>query len=591
MIAILAIALIAAIGIGVFAMGLGGGSSDNGGGSDDTSDSGTEGEGTEGGGNTGDGTTSTDTYGDLSVEYVSGTSGCYTITTSNGLTTLTFSNVTEDTEYKVSGTMTGNIYVDAGGYEFKLGLSNLSLTSSSEVPIYVTNGDKFTLSANNGTDNYVYDTRSEVSSDGISAAIYCDCDMDVQGKGALTVTSVYNNGIHGKDNLEIKNLTLKVSSVDNCLKGNDKVVIESGTITLSASSGDAIKTTNTAYSNKGNQFGYVEINSDEGDTMLIVYAYCDGIDAASDVYIEQTTGSLSVSIYTYKYAYTSTSLGAMPSWGGNSNGWQQGGGIDSQGNTNTVDFSCKGIKAANTIQISSGTVYVKAYDDAMHSDNTTILESTNAYGEGSITISGGTVTLFSCDDGAHADGNLTVSGGTVTVSSSYEGLEGSKITISGGNVSVKSSDDGINATASGLVLSGGYLYVYAGGDGLDTNYSSIKFSGTNVILISTSGGNSAIDADYSYTYSKGIILAICPSGMTEEITNSSTFQSYGTQKSLGSVSSGTVIKASVNGTLMAAVKMPASLSNAVAFYIGSNSATIETGSVSNLDENGAYVKS
>ena len=108
---------------------------------------------------------------------------------------------------------------------------------------------------------------------------------------------------------------------------------------------------------------------------------------------------------------------------------------------------------------------------------------------------------------------------------------------------------------------------------------------------STSGGNSAIDADYSYTYTGGTILAICPSGMTQEITGSNTFKSYGTQKSMGSLSKGTVVTASVNGSVMAAVKLPASMSNAVAFYIGSSSASIATGSVSNLDGNGVFIRS
>jgi len=132
--------------------------------------------------------------------------------------------------------------------------------------------------------------------------------------------------------------------------------------------------------------------------------------------------------------------------------------------------------------------------------------------------------------------------------------------------------------------------VFAGGDGLDTNSSSISFNGTDVVIVSTSGGNSAIDADYSYTYTSGTVLAICPSGMTQEITGSSAFKSYGTQKSMGSMSKGTVVTATVNGTLMVAVELPCSVSNAMAFYIGSSSATVSTGSVSGLDDNGVYLR-
>ena len=88
-------------------------------------------------------------------------------------------------------------------------------------------------------------------------------------------------------------------------------------------------------------------------------------------------------------------------------------------------------------------------------------------------------------------------------------------------------------------------------------------------------------------------MAICPYGMIQEITGSSAFKSYGTMKSIGTLSSGSIVSASVGGTQTVAVKMPASMNNAVAFYIGSSSATITTGSsVSvSLDDNGVYFRS
>ncbi len=58
--------------------------------------------------------------------------------------------------------------------------------------------------------------------------------------------------------------------------------------------------------------------------------------------------------------------------GGNS--WCQGG-PDSEGNKNTVDYSCKGIKASYVIYIKSGTVTIDAFDDALHANNDDTLES------------------------------------------------------------------------------------------------------------------------------------------------------------------------------------------------------------------------
>ncbi len=600
-IGIIAIAALVAIGGAAFA--LAGPSSDN---DDPVSGGSAESRTTDTTIDTGEESTSTTTPVTQTGEYPftitfeSGSDNCYTITTTSEGYTITFSgmNDTKGTTYSISGTLNGNIVIEAGDYDFELVLNGLTITTSSEVPIYIGSGDDVTITAKKNTVNTIYDNRSEVSEDGISASVYSVCDLKLKGNGKLVIVSANNNGIHSKDDLSVKNLTLYVTAVDNCLKGNDSVTITSGNITLNATSGDAIKTTSTDISSSGKQRGTVNINSDDGDTVLTIKSYCDGIDAAFDVVIEETSGTVTVDIIAGIGATSTASVvpgapqgrGGQGGQGGKPDGdsRMQGGG-NSEGNKNVTSYSCKGIKASNSIQIKSGTVIIDAYDDALHANNEDSMDS-GVRPTGNITISGGKVTLNSMDDGAHADGSLQITGGTVSVTGSYEALEGYAITISGGSVSLISTDDGVNSLGGGLILSGGYLYVYAGGDGLDTNSSSISFNGTDVVIVSTSGGNSAIDADKSYTYTSGTILAICPNGMTQEITGSKAFKSYGTQKSMGSLSKGTVVTATVNGTLMAAVEMPSSMSNAVAFYIGSSSASISTGSASNLDSNGVYLR-
>ena len=536
--------------------------------------------------------------GDLQIACESGTAGAYTITESDGEVTVTFSGITEATSYSISGTLNGCIVIEAGSFDFELVLAGVTITSSKNVPISITGDENVEISAKKGTTNYIYDNRSAVSDEDISAAIHSDCDLKLKGKGKLVVVSASNNGIHSKDDLEVKNLTLYVTCADNALKGNDSVTITSGTIVLNATSGDGIKTSSTDLSSKGIQRGTVTVNTDDGDTTLTITAYCDGIDAAFDVAMAETSGALTVDITAGVNASASTTTASSTSgwfgmWGGRTGGnsWGQMG-PDSSGNSNKADYSCKGIKAGNAVTITGGTISIDAFDDAIHVNSDDAMES-GVTPAGDVTISGGTVTIVSKDDGIHADGTIAITGGTVTVSGSYEGLEGASIEITGGIVSLRSSDDGVNATSGGLTLSGGYLYVYAGGDGLDTNKSAIRFNGTNVVIISTSGGNSAIDADYSYTYTKGTVLAICPYGMIQEITGSSAFKSYGTMKTIGTLSSGGIVSASVGGTQTVAVKMPASMNNAVAFYIGSSSATITTGSsVSvSLDDNGVYFRS
>ena len=63
-------------------------------------------------------------------------------------------------------------------------------------------GTNVYISAKNGTTNFIYDLREEVDSsiEGVYAgAIHAECDLEIGGKGSLTVESKNNNGIHTKD--------------------------------------------------------------------------------------------------------------------------------------------------------------------------------------------------------------------------------------------------------------------------------------------------------------------------------------------------------------------------------------------------------
>lgn len=251
-----------------------------------------------------------------------------------------------------------------------------------------------------------------------------------------------------------------------------------------------------------------------------------------------------------------------------------------EGNPDKSDYSTKGIKAANAITVKGGSVSVKAYDDAVHAGDDVALDS-GKIPVGNVTVEGGALTLYSHDDGIHADGNLTVNSGTVHVSSSYEGLEGATVCLDGGSVSVYTSDDGINATAetgNAVAIRGGSVYIRCGGDGIDTNsyttYEGILFTGGKTVIVSTSGGNSAIDTERGYTYEGGCVVAVMPrGGMTNEAIHCADFTDVGTSKSL-SAREGEFLIATVED-VTATVKMPDSMS-AVVIVLGDNHASVTT---------------
>lgn len=244
---------------------------------------------------------------DIVVECVSGTQGAYKL---EG-TTLTFTGVGEESVYSISGKLRGNIVIDVGdSYKFDLELCGLSLICNSTNPITVVSGDEVAIKAKKDTKNYIYDMRAAIDSTDetlYSGAIHSDVDLEIGGKGELTVVSENNNGIHSKDDLQVKNLTLFVASIDNSLKGNDCVELLDCNTTLIASAGDCIKTTNSDISEKGNQRGSITVS---GGTHTL-YAACDGIDAAYNATVDDSTTVLN--IYTDKYSNYSKEVTANSS--------------------------------------------------------------------------------------------------------------------------------------------------------------------------------------------------------------------------------------------------------------------------------------
>ncbi len=576
-----------------------GGSSGSGGSS---SSSGSSSGGSSSGGSSSSDSSSTSTtvtsISGLTITYNAGTE-CHTITTNGSEYTITFTGATVDTECEISGTLNGNIVIDIDDtLEFKLSLNGVTIKSSLEAPIVATSADKLMISAKKSTTNYVYDNRSEITDDSlISSAIYATCDMDVQGKGTLYVYSENNNGIHSKDDLDVKNLTLTVVCQDNALKGNDSVTITSGTISLTAEYGDGIKTSNNELKTKDDgttvQKGKVIINTDDGDLTLTIKAMFDGIDAVYSAEFDETSGTLTVNITTGSYAgytYTSTTTSSNASstttnamMGGSPGGWMPDGNPDGWDDRDDSDSpSMKGIKGDVYILISGGTFTISSEDDAVHSD-------------GYITIEGGDLTIKSGDDGVHADGAVTITGGTIYVAECYEGIEGDTISVSSGDIVVISSDDGFNSTGTsgvGISISGGTILIRSGGDGVDSNsltqYKGFVMSGGDVSIVSNGASDSAIDTEAGYTFTGGRLIGICQSGgMSGECTYCSNFSSIG-KSSTASLSSGKYVTVTVGGETVTALKITSSI-NAFIVYLGSSSATISTtSSFSGADSNGVY---
>ena len=514
------------------------------------------------------------THADDADNYKTEITGEFSITSTDG-STLTQNDsiytITQAGEYTVTGLLSeGQIVVNADdNAEITIVLNGTSITCSNGSPIYIKNADNVKIKSEENTYNCIVDARAEAddnsdnsSSENGNAAIYAACDLKLVGKGALSVTGNYNNGIQSKDDISIKNVTIKVNAINNAIKGNDEVAIESGEIIAISRKGDGIKTSNSSLSTKGKQKGNVIISGGNID----IYAACDGIDAAYGV---DVSGDGNLNIYTDTYSdyseavaadnsgSSANSVGTPPDMNNAQNNGNMGNppdmnnsssnpgmkgnfgggnraangmpGNNSSGNSSKKSYSTKGIKAESEINISGAAINISSTDDGIHANSDSGVLETGEDGKGIISISGGTITISTGDDGIHADKELNITDGYINVLTSYEGLEAITINISGGQSFVYAADDGINActgdgTSTPLInITGGYVDVTTGSgdtDGIDSNGSYTQSGGMVFVKGGSSSGqvSGSIDVDGNITITGGTCVAL--GGICETPVNS-----------------------------------------------------------------------
>ena len=503
------------------------------------------------------------THADDADNYKTEITGEFSITSTDGSTITQNDSVytiTQAGEYTVTGLLSeGQIVVNADdNAEITIVLNGTSITRSNGSPIYIKNADNVKIKSEENTYNCIVDARTEAddnsdnsSSENGNAAIYAACDLKLVGKGALSVTGNYNNGIQSKDDISIKNVTIKVNAVNNAIKGNDEVAIESGEIIAISRKGDGIKTSNSSLSTKGKQKGNVIISGGNID----IYAACDGIDAAYGI---DVSGDGNLNIYTDTYSdyseavaadnsgssassvgnppdmnNSSSNSGNNPDMKGNFGGGNRAAngipGNNSSGNSSKKSYSTKGIKAESEINISGAAINISSTDDGIHANSDSGVLETGEDGKGIISISGGTITISTGDDGIHADKELNITDGYINVLTSYEGLEAITININGGQSFVYAADDGINActgdgTSTPLInITGGYVDVTTGSgdtDGIDSNGSYTQSGGMVLVKGGSSSGqvSGSIDVDGNITITGGTCVAL--GGICETPVNS-----------------------------------------------------------------------
>lgn len=345
--------------------------------------------------------------------------------------------------YYVTGQLTdGQLVVDTEDTEkVKLILDGVSVACSTGPAVYVKSSPKKTIlytaegSVNllsDGADYLVPDAEQTEGAVYPNACVYACDDLKLAGAGTLQITGNADKGINTKDDLEITSGSLIVRSVGTAVRGNDSVEMSGGTVTLTVTSeGDGLKSSQTEKDGKG----YITVSGGN----LYITAIGDGISAATDLTVSGGNHVITTLDAGGKALAETSSSGNQTGRFGF--GGMMGGMND--GNNNKSSISAKGLKATGTVTLSGGKLTITAVDDGIHANDTVLLMNGEAY-------------IRSGDDGVHADRYLVLSGGSYEIAQSYEGLEAAQITVSGGNTRITASDDGMNASnGSGGNMMGG----------------------------------------------------------------------------------------------------------------------------------------
>ena len=284
--------------------------------------------------------------------------------------------------YILSGNGTGSVTVDKGTTGVTIVLSGLTLKSEDGAAIICKKGTEVTIIAAEGTENFLSDTEKNNdenypdNENAENAVIKCKDGSKVVlcGSGTLTVTASGKNGIKsglsgedGDASLTIKDLTLNVSStVNDAINAEQELNILSGNITVSAE-------------DKGLHCDYimnVGAENTDGPTIKVTESY-EGLEAATvNIY------SGNITIYSSDDCINAA-------------------------NKDLSDYSF-------AINISDGKIWAYSSGGDGFDSN------------GTIDISGGSVTVWTAntadDQPLDADGKITISGGTVLAAGGSSGM-------------------------------------------------------------------------------------------------------------------------------------------------------------------------
>ncbi len=189
------------------------------------------------------GTTATVTIADNIASYVtcnSGTSSRVQLVQASSFAGVDATSDNEDGEiyYSLSGSSDSGCFYLEGSYKCTVELNGLTLTNPDSAAIVIMNGKRIAVSAKKGTTNTLTDGANDVH----KGCYHCKGHTKFKGKGTLTVVGNSAHAIYSKEYIEVKNLTLNITSaVKDAMHCKEYFLMESGTVNIASATDDGIQ--------------------------------------------------------------------------------------------------------------------------------------------------------------------------------------------------------------------------------------------------------------------------------------------------------------------------------------------------------------
>ncbi len=142
--------------------------------------------------------------------------------------------ITESGTYTISEDVEGSVVVDASDDDvIEIILDGCSITSEDSAAIYVRNAGEVTVTAAEGTVNYLTNlTGFEADGDtNVDGVIFSKDDLTISGEGTIIIDSA-DHGIVSKDDLIIESGTITITSAGDGCQANDELIINGGSLEI-----------------------------------------------------------------------------------------------------------------------------------------------------------------------------------------------------------------------------------------------------------------------------------------------------------------------------------------------------------------------